>query len=241
MSVVESSYAHADAVVPDLPVSHGAAAVHRREVVAFAGALVALVIIELLVLRATPAITRPLWLDEVHTYLLAGTQSVGESMRSLASGADFNPPTLYLLYRVVGLVVGGLSEVPMRLVALASVLGALTITYRLLREDFERTPAALATLTTWANPVVVNVAFDARFYGPWLFGAAWLVFEAIRRLDGRSTGTVGAVRLAVAAVFVCTIHYFGILSLGAVAIVAVWRTDLRHAARALIPAIVGPM
>lgn len=241
MSVVESALVRPDGAVPNDLASRRTASVGWREVALFAVALVALVVIELLVLRATPAITRPLWLDEIHTYLLAGTQSVGESMRSLASGADYNPPTLYLLYRVVGLAVGGLSEVTMRIVALTSVLGALVVTYRLLRESFERGPAALAILTTWANPVVVNVAFDARFYGPWLFGAAWLVFEATRRLDGRPTGALGAVRLAVASLFVCTIHYFGILSLAAVAIVAILRTGLRHSVRTLLPAVVGPI
>ena len=212
------------------------------EASAFAVGLTALVLIELVVLRATPALTRPLWLDEIHTYLLAATQSTAQSIRSLGAGADYNPPAVYLLYRAVGLVTGGLTEVTMRLVALFSVVSALTITYALLRTEYGRVTVVLALLATWAQPVVVNVAFDARFYGPWLFAAAWLVLEVFWRLDRPdSTGWWSGVRLAVASVFVCTVHYFGILSWGAVLLVAAVRCGVRPALRAMAPAIAGPI
>jgi hypothetical protein len=207
-----------------------------------AGGLAALVALELLLLRATPALTRPLWLDEIHTFLLAGTQSTVDSLLSLGAGADYNPPTLYLLYRVVGVLTGGLTEVSMRLVALASVLVALTVTYVLLRTEYSRSSSALAIVATWAHPVVVNVAFDARFYGPWLFGAALLVFESYRRLAAPAASSAwSGVRLALVSVFVCTIHYFGVLSWAAVMIVAVVRCGMRRSARVMLPSLAGPV
>ena len=116
----------------------------------------------------------------------------------------------------------------MRVVALVSVISALTITYVLLRTEYGRVTVVLALLATWAQPVVVNVAFDARFYGPWLFAAAWLVVEVFRRLDrADSAGWWSGVRLAIASVFVCTVHYFGVLSWGAVLLVAAARCGVR--------------
>jgi alanine racemase len=51
------------------------------------------------------------------------------SMKTLAAGADFNPPTLFLLYRAVGRLSGGLSAPTLRVVALASVVATLPIGY----------------------------------------------------------------------------------------------------------------
>src|SRR5687768_15549452 len=79
--------------------------------------------------------SRPLWLDEIHTLLVAGAPDAATSMRNLAAGADFNPPALYLVHRVVALVSGTLSEVPMRLLAAASVAAALVGIYHLLRDE----------------------------------------------------------------------------------------------------------
>jgi len=243
MSAVESAAASAvPSMVREGAGNADARAIPWRESLVFAAGLAALAALELVLLRAGAALSRPLWLDEIHTYLLATDQTVIESLRSLAAGADYNPPALYLLYRAVAMMAGGLTEVTMRLVALVSVLAALGVTYGLLRTEYRRMPAVLAIVATWAHPVVVNVAFDARFYGPWLFGAAWLVVEAYRRLEStRSTDWWGAARLAVVSVFVCTIHYFGVLSWGAVMIVAVTRGGFRRALAAMAPAIAGPI
>ena len=114
MSAAESALTRPD-TLPNESNPRRTLPISRRELVTFGAVLASLVLLELVALRATSAITRPLWLDEIHTYLLAGTQSVGESMRSLAAGADYNPPTLYLLYRVVGRAVGGLDRKSTRL------------------------------------------------------------------------------------------------------------------------------
>lgn len=208
----------------------------------FVLAAVGLVALELGALQAGIALTRPLWLDEVHTYLLAATQSLPESMRSLASGADFSPPTVFLLYRVVGHLAGGLSELTMRLVAVVSVVGALATTYVLLREQFSRVPAAAGTLAVWAHPVVVYAAFDARFYGPWLLATGCMLVALRRAVVNRPTGLSRAA-LAAAAVALCTVHYFGILSWAAAVALIVVRAPggRRDTIRRLLPALAGPL
>jgi uncharacterized membrane protein len=163
-------------------------------------------------------------------------------MRSLAAGSDFNPPTLYLLYRVVGALSGGLSEVTMRLVATVSVLAALPLVFWLLRDTFQRDAAALGAMAVWAQQVVVGVAFDARFYGPWLLGATALLV-AVRRAMSRSATWRSALCLALSSMFVCTIHYFGVLSwLAALGVGVVQARRPRMAVRrVLVPAAAGPL
>jgi hypothetical protein len=206
-----------------------------------AAVIIAFVLMELLGTGAGIAITRPLWLDEIHTLLLAGYGDLSSSMRSLAAGSDFNPPTLFLIYRFVGAVSGGLSEVSMRVVALASVVATLALVYRLLRDDFARLPSALGTLAVWAQPIVTAVAFDARFYGPWLFGIATLLV-ALRRAIDRPVTAASSVFLALASAFVCTIHYFGIVSwaLAVAMAIARARRPRRGLSAVLSPALVGP-
>jgi len=186
--------------------------------------------------------TRPLWLDEIHTLLVAGRQDTVTSLRSLAAGGDFNPPTLFLLYRAVGWSIGGLSEASMRVIALTSVAATLPIVYRLLRDQFERVPAAIGSLAVWSQSIVVTEAFDARFYGPWLFGAAAVALAIRNAMHGRQRWT-NRLALAVASAFVCTIHYFGILSWAGGVLAALWlsREKGRQTIRRLLPAVVGPV
>jgi hypothetical protein len=213
-----------------------------REVWLFALGVVALIAIEMVVARGGAALSAPLWLDEIHTALLAERQDLIGSMRSLAAGSDFNPPTLYLIYRLVGTITGGLTDVSMRLVAMASVVATLPIVYALLRDTFDRDAASIGALAMWAQPVVASVAFDARFYGPWLLGTTMLL-AAVRRAISAPATPLSRVGLAVASAFVCTIHYFGIVSWAA-ALGVGWlclRRPVRDRIRLLLPAVVGPI
>jgi hypothetical protein len=217
-------------------------ALGRREAMWFALAGLAFVVVEIAAMGAWPMVTRPFWLDEVHTYLVAGTQSFPESMRSLAAGADFNPPAALVLYRVVGLLAGGLSEVAARLAAAACVLGALTTVYILLRDQFSPWTATIATLAVWAQQVVMHAAFEARFYGPWLLASGCLLL-ALLRIARREPTRASAVWLAVVSIAVCTVHYFGILS-WAIGIATVLLFAPRSRAvtvRRLLPSIAGPL
>jgi hypothetical protein len=185
--------------------------------------------------------TRPLWLDEIHTLLVVGNRDVQTSMRGLAAGDDFNPPTLYLLYHGVGRLAGGLSEPVLRMVGVTSVVSAVVVVYWVLRDQFDRWASGVGALAVWAQSVVVAEAFDARFYGPWLFGAAALSL-ATRARVARSTW-INAAGLAATSVFLCTIHWFGVLSWLAAMLVALWfgRAALVRTAVRLSPGLAGPV
>ena len=212
------------------------------EVVVAALAAAAFVAADIWLCDAAIVFTRPLWLDEIHTVLVAGRQDTLTSLRSLAAGADFNPPTLFLLFRAVGHLTGGLSEPVLRSVTAVSVVVTLPAVYWILRGQFARGPSAAGALSTWAQSVVVTEAFDARFYALWLFGAAALSLAVRAAIQGRP-GWLNRIALGVASVFVCTIHYFGILSWLAVMLVAtVWREPAeRRRVTALLPALAGPI
>lgn len=140
----------------------------RSELALAAALLVGIVATELVALHGGVLLTQPLWLDEFHTLFLSGRQTMLESLSSLAAGADFNPPGLFLLYRVVGFFSRGLSELSMRATSLATVCLACFGVYGILRTRFDRTPAFLGALVVWAHPLVVAESFDTRFNGPWL-------------------------------------------------------------------------
>jgi hypothetical protein len=214
----------------------------RREALWFMLVALAFIVLELAALGGWALVTRPFWLDEVSTYLVAGTQSLPESMRSLAAGADYNPPAAFFLYRAVGLLAGDLSPLTARLVASACVLGALTTVYLLLRDQFSPWPAAIGALAVWAQQVVMHAAFEARFYGPLLLASGCLLLVLLRRARGVAT-PASAVALALASMVVCTVHYFGILSWGmGVACVLVFAPGSRAATmRRLLPSVTGPL
>jgi len=214
----------------------------RREAMWFTLAGLPFIVLEIAALGAWAMVTRPFWLDEISTYLVAGTQSLPESMRSLAAGADYNPPAAFFLYRAVGLLAGGLSAVAARVVAAACVVGALTTVYVLLRDQFSPWAAAIGTLAVWAQQVVMHAAFEARFYGPLLLASGCLLL-ALLRTARRVPTPASAFWLALASIAVCTVHYFGILSWGiGIATVLLFASGSRAATiRRLLPSIAGPL
>ena len=214
----------------------------RRETTWFILASLAFIILEIAALGAWALVIRPFWLDEVSTYLVAGTQSLPESIRRLAAGADSNPPTAFFLYRSVALLAGGLSPITARVVSVACVVGALTTVYLLLRDRFSPWPAAIGAMAVWAQQVVMHAAFDARFYGPLLLASGCL-FLALLRTVRREPTPGSAFALALVSAAVCTIHYFGILTwaigIGTVVLFGPnsWTTTIRR----LLPSIAGPL
>ena len=96
-------------------------------------AALAFIVLEIAAMGAWATVTKPFWLDEVATWLVAGTQSLPESIRALAAGVDSNPPTAHFLYRLAAFVAGGLSPITARVVTMACVGGALTPGSLLLR------------------------------------------------------------------------------------------------------------
>ena len=217
-------------------------AISRREAVWFILGALVFILIEIAALRGWAMVTKPFWLDEVTTYLVSGTQSLAESMRNLAAGADSNPPTALLFFRAVALIAGGLSPTAAHVAGAACVLGALTTVYLLLRTRFSSWPSALGAMAVWAQQVVMHAAFDARFYGILLFLSGCLLLILLRTMREKPTA-LSAVTLAVVSAALCTVHYFGILTWGtAVGTVVLFApTTFAVRLRRLAPSLAGPI
>jgi hypothetical protein len=213
--------------------------VSRREVAVVIGAIVASILL-LLALGGGVLWTRPFWMDEVAMFFLTG-ESVPRMLDLVARGADWNPPTLHLLVwftmRAVGLE--QLTPVFLHSFALLFVAGALCFAYFTLRRRFGPLPSAAGVLAMTAQGLVVMHAFEGRFYGPWLFFAAAFVW--VLGSDAGRPSRRRDVALAIVSVFLCSIHWYGIFSLGliAVGVLIAWRATPRQGVRLLLPAAAG--
>jgi hypothetical protein len=184
---------------------------------------------------------RYFWLDEIYTNTLVSDPSLEHALRALASGVETHPPALYLLLRGYRALVHASDEVALRSFALLSVLVALVGIYACLRECFAASVCAAATLACWCHPLMIDQAFNARFYGPWLAAVVWCAYLLIRLRAGKFRLLFG-VMLAGCALLVCTIHYFGVISLALV--VAGEMLERRRAGiplRSMLWTVTGPL
>ena len=90
-------------------------------------------------------------------------------------------------------------------IPLAGVVLCALFVYAALRSRFDWWASAAGAIAVISHPIIVRQAFEARFYGPWLFFVAlyaWSLTQPRRWVQ------------AVAAVCVVSIHWFGVISLG---------------------------
>ena len=212
----------------------------RKELLVVAGAF--LVGVAALLVAGRVLWTRPFWMDEVAMFFLTSESSPAQMIRLIARGADWNPPTLHLLVwgsmRLVGL--HAVTPVFLRSFALVCVLLGLLFVYLALRRRCGRAASAAGMLAVAAQSLVLDHAFEGRFYGPWLLFAAlfaWTlgVDQSRERSRRRDVG------IAIAAILLTTIHWYGVFSLALMAagVLLAWRPRWREALRRLAPAAAG--
>jgi hypothetical protein len=214
----------------------------RRELLAFTAALLAAV--ALLPLSGARVLwTRPFWMDEQSTYWVTDHRSPIDMIRHIAIGGEWSPPLLHFIVWTARSIAGDLSPVLLRSIVLACVLVALVFVYATLRRRFDRATSLAGWLVVAGSPLVILHAFDGRMYAPWLASAAFYAWalgaDASAPRSRRRDLTQGA-----AAVLLCTVHWFGVLSLGLMAagVYLVLRrdhVDLRQAARYFLPSAAG--
>lgn len=185
---------------------------------------------------------RMFWLDEVYTHTLVADPSLTHAMDALAHGVETHPPAFYLAARLFTRLVSSSDETALRAFALLSVLVGLLGIYALLRLTFTWWASAAALGLVWAHPLIVAHAFDARFYGPWLAGVAWVAY-GLARARHRKPGATGVLLLAAGAAFVCTVHYFGIVTLLLIVGGEIWarRADGAPLLTGMTPLLAGPL
>lgn len=181
--------------------------------------------------------SHPLWLDEFHSVWVATLPTVGESLGALSLGADFNPPLLHLLLKPLTLG-GSISPTELRVFSFLSVSLALVLVYGLLRHDLGRIPSIAGMLAVWSHPIVIQHAFEGRYYGPMLLFTALLAYS-VRNHSGPSL--LGQALLAIASIALCTIHYFGVFAWILVIGSSAWLQRRGRFFRNLWPSLAGPV
>jgi hypothetical protein len=178
--------------------------------------LLGLIVAQVAVTRSYSLFSRGLWLDEYHTLLIVDDPSLSHAMEALKHGADTNAPGLYLLARAIGWGVGSSGPIVLRGIGFASVIAGLVGIYAMVRRVYSSEVALIAAIAAWSHPLLARHAFEARFYGPWFAGIVWFAY-GLDLWDRSRRKAWPATLIAFTSVFVCTVHYLGILSLVLVA------------------------
>lgn len=158
-------------------------------------------------------LTRQLWMDEVHSWLLVTDPDPSHAMQALRDGVDFNPPTWFLVTRwftgrdrvATELTLRGLSAFWMFL----AVVGM----YMLLTRRFSVAVSLTAMLLTMRHPLLIHQSTEIRFYGFWCAAVVGVCLTITWIPQRRLTLALQFLIAAVLSSVVATCHYFGILSL----------------------------
>jgi hypothetical protein len=202
-----------------------------REHLAVAAILATWVVLVLVAVKGHVLFSRPLWLDECFTVLVANHRSLVAVFSDLRHGADGGASLFHLVVWLLRANGGAaaLMPVPLRILSLLFVLGAMQLTYVTLRRAFSAPASIAGALAVGANVAVVAHAFEARFYALWLLCGALVAWSlGVERHR--------AWKLALASILLVTSHWYGVISLGILGAAAVvsqgrsWRSGLRSIA-----------
>jgi hypothetical protein len=183
-----------------------------RESIAITAGLLVIIAVQLVASDSSYLLRKYFWTDELCTYTLLSDANVGHAVRALRGSVDINPPGLHILLFGFTRLVHSTSEVALRSFALLAMVMALTGIYVVVREFVGKLAAMTAVLAVWSHPLILDHAFEVRYYGPWLAAAVWFCW-LLGRVRTQPRNVFGAVGLAIASFFLCTIHYLGVVTL----------------------------
>ena len=184
--------------------------------------------------------TRPFWLDEWHTAMVANRATLSELFADQFRGSDLGPPLLHLIAWTLARIDGHVPPTGARLVSFVSVLAAVVFVFLILRRRFGRVSSVAGALAVASHNLVVFHAFEFRYYCLWLgFCAAVAWTLGIDRQVARSRRR--DVALAVLSVLLCLTHWLaaGTLILMCAGAVATFGRDWRAGLRRVAPAAAG--
>lgn len=185
--------------------------------------------------------SRPLWLDEVHTALLASEPDWRRAWAALQC-TDVHPPLHYVLAKAA-LSAGMSPERALRAVSVLS-FGVLGFSLTLLLREHGAFSGAIAVFTVLSAPVNAESSLDGRPYALMLALSGLLAVCGVACWRQR-TGVPVTPRIGLAAVaaLLCSSHYYGILAWGLVLVgigLLAW-PDWRGFIRRCWTAFAGPV
>src|SRR5688572_10015089 len=184
--------------------------------------------------------TRPFWLDEWHTNLVANRESLAQVFSDLHRGSDFAPPLVHVVGWLLARITGEVTPVGARIVSFLCVASAIALVFLTLRRRFRLAASVAGALAVATPPLVLAHAFELRFYCLWLFGAAGFAWSL--SLDpSAATSRRRDVAIATFAVLLCMSHWLAVLSLALVCSggLASHGRDWRSGFRRGLPAAAG--
>lgn len=210
-----------------------------KELTSFAVVLACLFTVMLLLSDGQILFQRPLWVDEVFTVLVSGERTPAGVLTSLAQGSDGGAGLLHLSIWALQKIAGVPSPELLRTLSFLCVFAALMFTYAVLRRRFGSDASVAGAMAVGAHYLVVTHSYEARFYGPWLFCCALFAWAIARHQERRTRGSAALV--ATSAVLLCTAHFYGVITLGlmALGIIAMHGRSWRDGLRLLLPASTG--
>ncbi len=200
------------------------------------GLVVILLIATAALSNGTQLMTRKLWMDEIHSWLIVTDSSTSHAMMALADGADFNPPSWFLVTRAISSVAGPQSEKFLRILSALWMLSAIAGLYLILARLFDWKVSFAAVVLTASHPLIVHQSTEIRFYGFWCSCVVWLCCVLQWNPESRAKRRLQWLLIAGLSLLTATSHWFGILSLGLMALPLIIRqhADERGYARALV-------
>lgn len=180
--------------------------------------------------------TRKLWMDEVHSWLIVTDDNSSHAMMALADGADFNPPSWFLVTRTISGLAGLPSERFLRVLSLVWMLSAMAGLYLILSRLFDWKVSLAAVVLTASHPLIIHQSTEIRFYGFWCMCVVWLCCVLQWDPETSTKRRLQWLLIAGLSLLTATSHWFGILTLGLAAVPLVIRqnSDERGYARALV-------
>ena len=157
-------------------------------------------------------LSRQLWMDEIHSIELIEDADWQHANLALQDGADYNPPGYYIIARAFSRLTGSPDTTRLRLLSLCCVFVGIGGIVWSLRRDFSAMAIAFGVLTLCAQRIVIDQAFEIRFYSVWFAGIVW--FSVLFDDAGRQKhfGIGRSLLTGLLAVVVTSVHYFGIMS-----------------------------
>jgi hypothetical protein len=197
---------------------------------------------QLLVTDGHYLLSRRFLLDELFTLAIVTDRDLAHVTDVFESILEPNTPALHVLLRGLYLLTGDASEISFHGLTLFCTVFALLGLYTALRKCYGKLPAMIGTLSVWCHPMVLQQAFNARFYALWLALAVWFAV-LLRRTSGRERWSWGTVSLAIVSILLCTVHYLGIVSLTLICLgeVMVGRNSFYRNRRVVAAIVSGPI
>ena len=176
------------------------------------------------------------WLDERCCTLYAIDASNPIQVVSNVVHGDVAPPLLHLIVWSITRVTGTATPV-LRSIPLLAMGVAFLFVYLALRRRFGFVASGAGILSLATQGLIVEHAFEIRFYAFWVMFCAMYAWSL--DIDTGLPSRRRDIAVALFSVCICLIHWFGIISLGGMALAVVlahggrWRQGLRLVAPSL--------